>query len=181
MLGTYLELRDVTLLWCLQDGGDPAVDVSPRDIVYTLPADQASSGRGPQQLAQTDLRYAESSRTQLISHAPKPCSSYLASTLCYPQLERHLGECRSKQVCLASSDLLHMHLALAGTRFNCYCCYHYCYYHYYLGVPCRCNGIAWGSDELALLYESEWKTRRSVVSTFAPSKPGQGSKVLFDR
>ena len=30
------------------------------------------------------------------------------------------------QVCLASSDLLHMHLALAGTRFVCY--YYCCYY-----------------------------------------------------
>ena len=32
---------------------------------------------------------------------------------------------RSEQVCLASSDLLHMHLALAGTRFS----YYYCYVH----------------------------------------------------
>lgn len=42
----------------MQDGGDPAVDVSPRDIVYTMPADQASNGAGPQKLAQTNLRYA---------------------------------------------------------------------------------------------------------------------------
>lgn len=42
----------------VQDGGDPAVEVSPRDIVYTMPADQASNGAGPQKLAQTDLRYA---------------------------------------------------------------------------------------------------------------------------
>ena len=66
MLGRYLESWDVTLLWCLQDGGDPAVDVSPRDIVYTLPADSASSSKGPQQLAQTDLRYTDSSRIELI-------------------------------------------------------------------------------------------------------------------
>ena len=30
------------------------------------------------------------------------------------------------QVCLASSDMLHMHLALAGTPFN-----HHYYHHYY--------------------------------------------------
>lgn len=46
---------------------------------------------------------------------------------------------------------------------------------------CRCNGVAWGNDELALLYESEWKTRRSVISTFAPGNPQAGSKLLFDR
>ena len=30
--------------------------------------------------------------------------------------------------CMASSDLLHMHLALAGMQFNCY--YWYCYYYH---------------------------------------------------
>lgn len=39
----------------------------------------------------------------------------------------------------------------------------------------------WGNNDLALIYESEWKSRRSVVSTFAPSKPEQGLQVLFDR
>ena len=29
--------------------------------------------------------------------------------------------CRSDQVCLASSDLLHTHLALAGMHFDYYC------------------------------------------------------------
>lgn len=41
--------------------------------------------------------------------------------------------------------------------------------------------MAWGDDDLALIYESEWKTRRSVVSTFSPANAGQGLKVLFDR
>ena len=45
----------------------------------------------------------------------------------------------------------------------------------------RCGGVFWGNDDLALLYESEWKTRRSVVYTFAPGKPEQGLQVLFDR
>lgn len=39
----------------------------------------------------------------------------------------------------------------------------------------------WGNEDLALIYESEWKSRRSVVSTFAPGKPEQGLQVLFDR
>ena len=49
---------DVYRLRCrlLQDGGDPAVEVSPRDIVYSMPADGASNGTGPRQVAQTDLR-----------------------------------------------------------------------------------------------------------------------------
>ncbi|CAI5496228.1 unnamed protein product [Closterium sp. Naga37s-1] len=39
-----------------QDGGDAKVDVSPRDIVYTLPADPAP-GQQPQELCRLDLRY----------------------------------------------------------------------------------------------------------------------------
>ena len=41
-----------------QDGGDPAVDASPRDVVYTLPAAEAASNPDakPRKLAQTDLR-----------------------------------------------------------------------------------------------------------------------------
>jgi hypothetical protein len=37
------------------------------------------------------------------------------------------------------------------------------------------------ADDLALLYESWWKTRRSVVYTLAPGKREQGKTVLFDR
>jgi dipeptidyl aminopeptidase/acylaminoacyl peptidase len=82
-----------------QDGGDPAVAVSPRDIVYALDA-SASSSVQPRQIAATDL---------------------------------------------------------------------------------RCNGVAWGSGELALLYENEWKTRRSITSIIAPDNPTIEKKVLFDR
>ena len=42
----------------VQDGGDPAVEASPRDIVYSMAAGQAANGTGPQQLAQTNLRCA---------------------------------------------------------------------------------------------------------------------------
>lgn len=39
-----------------QDGGDPKVDVSPRDIVYTELAEPVANSE-PQIFAQTDLRY----------------------------------------------------------------------------------------------------------------------------
>ncbi|CAI6005876.1 unnamed protein product [Closterium sp. NIES-64] len=39
-----------------QDGGDAKVDASPRDIVYTLPADP-KPGQQPQELCRLDLRY----------------------------------------------------------------------------------------------------------------------------
>ena len=41
----------------LQDGGDGEVKVSPRDIVYTLSAEDAAAGKPAQVLATTDLRY----------------------------------------------------------------------------------------------------------------------------
>ena len=73
------------------------MDVSPRDLVFTLPADEAaSSSATPRQLAATNLRY---------------------------------------------------------------------------------GGISWGDDDLALIYESWWKTRRSIVCTFAPARPDEGLKV----
>ena len=37
-----------------QDGGDPAVEASPRDIMYTL--DAAHAEAKPEKLAETDLR-----------------------------------------------------------------------------------------------------------------------------
>ena len=42
-----------------QDGGDPAVEASPRDIMYRLPAEEAEAGPSaqPHVLAQTDLRW----------------------------------------------------------------------------------------------------------------------------
>lgn len=39
-----------------QDGGDPKVDASPRDIVYTELAEPVANSE-PQIIAQTDLRY----------------------------------------------------------------------------------------------------------------------------
>jgi hypothetical protein len=41
-----------------QDDGDPAKEVSPRDIVYCLEADAAAAnGCAPRQIASTDLRF----------------------------------------------------------------------------------------------------------------------------
>jgi hypothetical protein len=80
-----------------QDGGDPAVDVSPRDIVYTLAADEAGAGGPPPaELARTDL---------------------------------------------------------------------------------RCGGVAWCDEGLAILFESWYKTRRSVWWTLAPGRPQDGKKA----
>lgn len=49
------------------------------------------------------------------------------------------------------------------------------------GTDLRCGGVAWGDDDLALVYESWWKTRRSVIHTMSPGDPGAGKQVLFDR
>ena len=45
----------------------------------------------------------------------------------------------------------------------------------------RCGGIAWGNDDLALLYESWWKTRRSKVWSLRPGNPSEEKRILFDR
>lgn len=37
------------------------------------------------------------------------------------------------------------------------------------------------TGDLALLYESWWKTRRSIIWTIAPDRRGEEKKVLFDR
>lgn len=85
-----------------QDGGDPSVKVSPRDVVYCLDADEATTAAPKRIIAQTDL---------------------------------------------------------------------------------RCGGVAWGDGELALLYESEWKTRRSITWIFSPDvkDPVSSQRILFDR
>ncbi|KAF8067166.1 hypothetical protein HT031_002213 [Scenedesmus sp. PABB004] len=90
-----------------QDGGDPSVSVSPRDVVYTLDAAAAAAAAA--------------------AGAAPPAPEVLAAT-----------------------DL-------------------------------RCGGVSWCDGDLALLYESWWKTRRSVVWTFAPDRRGEPKAVLFDR
>ncbi|CAG9466348.1 unnamed protein product [Pedinophyceae sp. YPF-701] len=95
--------KPATLYWAeCQDGGDPAVEASPRDIVYTMTAEESAQGKEPTPLVTTDFRY---------------------------------------------------------------------------------NGIGWCDGDLAMVYESWWKTRRSVVRCFAPDTPMEGrtEEVLFDR
>lgn len=62
----------------LQDGGDPAVQVSPRDKLYTMDAEASTSGREATVVAETDLRCTcipavLGSNTQLRLHAWLPC------------------------------------------------------------------------------------------------------------
>ncbi|KAK9835947.1 hypothetical protein WJX81_000393 [Elliptochloris bilobata] len=45
----------------------------------------------------------------------------------------------------------------------------------------RCGGVAWGDGDLALLYESWYKTRRSRVWAFAPDDPGCAPRLVWDR
>lgn len=47
----------------------------------------------------------------------------------------------------------------------------------------RYGGISWGDGSLAILYESWYKTRRSIMWTFAPdAEQADATKaVLFDR
>lgn len=84
-------------LTCPQDGGDPDLQVSPRDIVYQLDASEAADA-APVVLATTEMRY---------------------------------------------------------------------------------SGIIWGNKNLALLYESAWKARRSKTWIISPNK-GTAPELLFD-
>jgi dipeptidyl aminopeptidase/acylaminoacyl peptidase len=45
----------------------------------------------------------------------------------------------------------------------------------------RYHGIFWGNDEMAVIYEGWWDTRRSVTILFSPDHPEQEQQVLFDR
>eukprot|EP00775_Hariotina_reticulata_P003220 gene3220-3497_t len=95
--------KPAELAWIeAQDGGDPDVAVSPRDIVYTLDAAAAAGD---------------------------------------PSLQPSV---------LASTDL-------------------------------RCGGVSWCDGDLALLYESWWTTRRSVIYTISPDNREAEKQVLFDR
>jgi len=47
-------------------------------------------------------------------------------------------------------------------------------------LPLRYGGITWGDDDLALVYESWWSTRKRRVYTVDPSRPGREPGVLFD-
>jgi hypothetical protein len=49
--------KPAELAWIeAKDGGDPDVQVSPRDVVYVQPAADAAAGKTPHELAGTDMR-----------------------------------------------------------------------------------------------------------------------------
>ena len=56
-------MLEIDFLKVAQDGGDGEVKVSPRDIVYTLSAEDAAASKSAQVLATTDLRYPSSMPT----------------------------------------------------------------------------------------------------------------------
>ena len=45
----------------------------------------------------------------------------------------------------------------------------------------RYGGVTWGNDELAMTSEWEWETRREITSSWKPTAPSEGKKVIFDR
>jgi dipeptidyl aminopeptidase/acylaminoacyl peptidase len=50
-----------------------------------------------------------------------------------------------------------------------------------LSFELRYGGITWGNDQLAMTSEWQWETRREVTSSWNPSDPSEGKKVIFDR
>ncbi len=45
----------------------------------------------------------------------------------------------------------------------------------------RYGGVTWGTDGLALAYESWWQTRRTITRQWQPARPAAEAVVLFDR
>jgi dipeptidyl aminopeptidase/acylaminoacyl peptidase len=50
-----------------------------------------------------------------------------------------------------------------------------------VGLSLRYAGVRWGSDDLALIEEKWWKTRRTHTIAFSPGRAGAVPRVLFDR
>lgn len=51
----------------------------------------------------------------------------------------------------------------------------------FLSLNFRYAGITWGWDQMAVVYERWWETRRMVVSFFNPSDERQPKRVVWDR
>ena len=51
----------------------------------------------------------------------------------------------------------------------------------FLSLNFRYGGITWGWDNLAVVYESWWETRRVVVSFFNPNNSEENKRVVWDR
>ena len=110
-----------------QDGGDPAVAVSPRDIVYVL-------GEGVVCCLSVPVRCC------LALLRSVACS--LLPTQSQPAASRTAAPALCAEADAAASDAAPR--AIAGT-------------------DTRCRGVSWGTGQFALLYEAEWKTRRSIT------------------
>lgn len=51
----------------------------------------------------------------------------------------------------------------------------------FLSLNYRYGGITWGWDNLAVVYETWWETRRMVVSFFDPNNSQKGKRTVWDR
>ncbi|MDD2279082.1 MAG: prolyl oligopeptidase family serine peptidase [Bacteroidales bacterium] len=51
----------------------------------------------------------------------------------------------------------------------------------FLSLNYRFSGITWGWDNLAVVYEQWWETRKIVTSFFNPSNPEESKRIIGDR
>lgn len=135
-----------------QDGGDPAVAASPRDIVYCLGADEAAAGAEPRAIAGAPAAGAGPG----AAAAPEAGAGerLLPSGPCLAALGGAAGACCTRPPTPAPAP--------SGLRPRA-------------GTDTRCRGVAWGTADFALLYEAEWKSRRSVTWVIAPDAPDPGA------
>jgi hypothetical protein len=199
-------LHECTLLPMLralpvQDGGDPAVAASPRDVVYCMEAEAAArdSAAAPRQVAATDLRCGGvawgSGDLALVSPAVGVllirvvtwrCNVTACTPICSPA-PQPVRQWQGAKQCHARGPSS----AMAGGQ----------------AVPCQgskqchtpvlvcspsCHDGPPGAVQhgphvwlpllpLLQLYESWWKTRRSVTWIIAPDQPNTPKQLLFDR
>lgn len=125
-----------------QDGGDPAVSASPRDIVYVL-GGWCGGGAGSS---------GSVFRRRLVISAFPPSGTVF---LLRPSPTRCLMFPPPRTDADAAADAAVQPRAIAGTDM-------------------RCRGVSWGTGSFALLYEAEWKSRRSV--TWVSGRPGAGGQ-----
>jgi hypothetical protein len=147
----------------LQDGGDPAVEVSPRDIVYTLSADEAAA----------EASAAEGNGS---SHAGGVQPRVLATT-----------DLRCGGVSWGNDDMAILYEV--SKVYACVCCNYYISTKPIQPTlsmsSCLCGANTWTCltriVPSLLLQQSWWKTRRSVSWLIAPGDPSKKPQVLFDR
>lgn len=156
----------------LQDGGDPAVEVSPRDIIYTLCADAASAANGagvaPRAIAKTDLRcggvaWGDDDLAIVYEVRARP------------------GEegCVWDPARLANMPPTHLRTYPAGTarvwkhRPTTSSCAAF--------ILLSLCSLCFPAHDSRAHMQSWWKSRRSVWWLMSPGQPEKGMQVLFDR